>query len=329
MKKIIIDIFGADAGQEVILLGAAAALKQDPELHLLLVGKQEEILPVMTREEISPERYTLCHAADVIGAEEPPSCVFRGREQSSLVMALRLLKENPDCLALLSPGSTGALLVGSIVHLGLLPGLKQPALCSALPCSGRELLCLVDCGANMDTRPKDLARFALMGDAYMKCLCAMETPRVGLMNVGTEPGKGDERTKEVYQLLQELPLHFIGNIEGSDMVSDTADVIVADGFVGNVLLKNTEAVGKAALALVEAQIKLAPSEALYALHRELLRRYEFNNRGGATFLGTKKTVIKMHGCATAQTVVACVGQALRLSDAGFIGKLQEALQNEA
>ena len=141
MKKIIIDIFGADAGQEVILRGAAAALKKDPELHLVLVGKEAEILPAMEAEEIPAQRYTLKHAEDVIGAEEAPSCVFRGRENSSLVMALRLLKEDPDALALLSPGSTGALLVGSIVHLGLLPGLKQPALCSALPCSGREFLC--------------------------------------------------------------------------------------------------------------------------------------------------------------------------------------------
>lgn len=327
MKKIIIDIFGADAGQEVILRGAAAALKQDLQLHLVLVGKQEEILPVMEAEEISADRYTLKHAEDVIGVEEQPACVFRGREKSSLVMALRLLKEDPDALALLSPGSTGALLVGSIVHLGLLPGLKQPALCSALPCSGREYLCLVDCGANVDARPKDLVRFARMGDAFMKCLCGMESPRVGLMNVGTEPGKGDEKTKEVYQLLQEQPLNFIGNIEGSDMVSDVADVIVADGFVGNVLLKNTEAVGKAALALVEEQMKKAPSEALSALHKELLYRYDFNNRGGATFLGTKKTVVKMHGCATAQTVVACIHQALRLTDAGFISQLEKALQN--
>lgn len=327
MKKIIIDIFGADAGQEVILRGAAAALKKDPELHLVLVGKETEILPAMEAEEIPTGRYTLKHAEDVIGAEEPPSCVFRGRENSSLVMALRLLKEDPDALALLSPGSTGALLVGSIVHLGLLPGLKQPALCSALPCSGREFLCLVDCGANMDTRPKDQVRFARMGDAFMKCLCGMESPRVGLMNVGTEPGKGDERTKEVYNLLKEQSLNFIGNIEGSDMVSDVADVIVADGFVGNVLLKNTEAVGKAALALVEEQMKLAPSEALSALHKELLYRYDFNNRGGAIFLGTKKPIIKMHGCATAQTVVACVDQALRLAEADFIGKLSQALEN--
>lgn len=327
MKKIIIDIFGADAGQEVILRGAAAALKQDLQLHLVLVGKQEEILPVMEAEKISADRYTLKHAEDVIGVEEQPACVFRGRERSSLVMALRLLKEDPDALALLSPGSTGALLVGSIVHLGLLPGLKQPALCSALPCSGREFLCLVDCGANVDAKPKDLVRFARMGDAFMKCLCGMENPRVGLMNVGAEPGKGDEKTKEVYQLLKEQPLNFIGNIEGSDMVSDVADVIVADGFVGNVLLKNTEAVGKAALTMVEEQMKKAPSEALSALHEELLARYDFNNRGGATFLGTRKTVVKMHGCATAQTVVACIHQALRLTNADFISQLEKALQS--
>lgn len=327
MKKIIIDIFGADAGQEIILRGAAAALKQNPQLHLVLVGRQEEILPVMEAETISADRYTLKHAEDVIGVEEQPACVFRGREKSSLVMALRLLKEDPDALALLSPGSTGALLVGSIIHLGLLPGLKQPALCSALPCSGREFLCLVDCGANVDAKPKDLVRFARMGDAFMKCLCGMENPRVGLMNVGTEPGKGDEKTKEVYQLLKEQPLNFIGNIEGSDMVSDVADVIVADGFVGNVLLKNTEAVGKAALTLVEEQMKKAPSEALSALYGELLARYDFNNRGGATFLGTKKTVVKMHGCATAQTVVACIHQALRLTDADFISQLEKALQS--
>lgn len=327
--KIIVDIYGADAGPRPILLGVADAMEEMEQLHPVFVGSEGLIREVMDSCGIAAHRYTVLHTECYVGIEDDPSSVFSGRENTSMVMALRHLKEQEDCMALLSPGNTGALLVGSVVHLGILPGLKRPALCSALPCSGRELLCLVDCGANLDCKSKDLAQFALMGSEFIRALCGIERPRVGLMSVGREDCKGNAQTLETFALLKQLPLNFVGNVEGNDMISDYADVIVADGFVGNALLKNTEAVGLSAVALIDRQLAGATAqqqEALLSLRQELCRRYELNARGGATFLGPKKTVIKMHGCATRETPYACIRQAQRLEKAQFIRRLEQVLK---
>lgn len=327
--KLIVDIYGADAGPVPIIQGIAHALEEIKELEVVFVGQEELIRKTIAPFGLSEERFSILHTEEFVGMEEDPKAVFSGRENTSMVMALRHLKENEDCFGLLSPGNTGSLMVGSVVHLGTLPGIRMPALCGALPCSGRDQLCLVDCGANLDCRAKDLARFALMGSTFIHCLRGIETPRVGLMSVGREDCKGNALTKEAFELLKELPLNFIGNMEGSDMISDVADVIVTDGFVGNVLLKNTEAVGLSAVELIEEELQNtseAEKPALLRLKEKLLDRYALNARGGATFLGPKKTVIKMHGCANADTAYACVLQAYRLEKANFIEALSNSIK---
>lgn len=327
--KLIVDIYGADAGPVPIVQGVARGMEELEELHPVFVGEEACIRAALAPWNFSPTRYSVIHTTDFVAPEDEAASVFRGREQTSLVMALRCLKEDPEAIALLSPGNTGALLVGSMVHLGLIDGVKAPILSSALPCSGDRLMCLVDCGASMDCKPKDLARFALMGSSFIRCLCGIRQPRVGLMSVGREDQKGTALTLEAFRLLQELPIHFIGNLEGSDMVTDQADVIVTDGFVGNVLLKNTEAVGADAIKLVDAALEAASEgekALLLTLRQKLQEKYDFNARGGATFLGTKKPVIKMHGCATRDTAYACVMQALRLKQADFISDLERTLQ---
>ena len=326
--KLIVDIYGADAGPVPIIQGIARAMEEIGELQVVFVGQEALIRQTMEPYAFSAERWSILHTEEFVGMEEDPKAVFSGRENTSMVMALRYLKENEDCFGLLSPGNTGSLMVGSVVHLGTLPGIRMPVLCGALPCSGRDQLCLVDCGANLDCRAKDLARFALMGSTFIRCLRGIENPRVGLMSVGREDCKGNALTREAFALLRELPINFIGNVEGSDMISDVADVIVADGFVGNVLLKNTESVGLSAVALIEEELQgasEAAKPALLRLREKLLDRYALNERGGATFLGPKKTVIKMHGCANADTAYAGVLQAYRLEKADFITALSEKL----
>lgn len=326
--KLIVDIYGADAGPVPIIQGIARAMNELSDLQIVFVGQEELIRRTLAPWQLA-ERFTVLHTEEFVGIEEDPKAVFSGRENTSMVMALRHLKGNEDCNGLLSPGNTGSLMVGSMVHLGTLPGVKMPALCGALPCSGRDQLCLVDCGANMDCRPKDLARFALMGSTFIRCLRGIENPRVGLMSVGREDCKGNALTRETFELIRELPVNFIGNIEGSDMISDVADVVVTDGFVGNVILKNIESVGLSAVQLIDEELKSATQAekpALLRVREALCERYELNARGGATFLGPKKTVIKMHGCATADTAYACVMQAYRLEKAGFIAALAEVLK---
>lgn len=326
MIKLVVDIYGADQGVEPIVLGVAKALNNNVEFFPVMVGEAAVIAPLMQSAGISNDRYEVVDTDKFITNNDQPTCVFGGCDDTSLVMAYNRLKADDECVAMLSAGNTGAMLVGSICRLGLLPGLKFPALCSALPCNGENLLILVDCGANVDCTANDLVRFAKMGDVFSRCYCGLQSPRVGLMSVGREPQKGNNLTREAFQKISELPIHFIGNVEGSDMVSGYADVIVADGFSGNILLKNTEAVGKAAAEIVEKIAGEIDPQLTEKIKTRLFETFDFNARGAATFLGPKKTVLKMHGCANEDTVVASIEQLLRLEAADFRKALKEACE---
>lgn len=325
MLKIVIDIYGADAGVEPIVLGVAKALKKGVEFFPVMVGDAATVTRLLGNAGISPDRYETVDTDKFITNNDPPTCVFGDRDDSSVVLAYERLKRDDECVAMLSAGSTGALLVGSICRLGLLPGLKFPALCSALPCAGEKLICLVDCGANIDCTAADLARFAKMGNVFSRCFCGIEEPRVGLMSVGREPQKGNALTREAFEKLSALPLKFIGNLEGGDLTSGYADVVVTDGFSGNILLKNTEAVGKAAMETVERAGVGADPQLIAQIKQALFERFDFNSQGAATFLGPKKTVVKMHGCANEDTTVASIEQILKLEAAGFTAAMQKAL----
>lgn len=328
MLKLVIDVYGADAGIQPVVLGVAKALKKNIPFFPVMVGDEPSITALMDAGGIDRSRYEIVHTDRFITNDDPPTCVFGGKDDTSLVMAYNRLKNDEQCVALLSAGNTGALLVGSICRLGLLPGLKSPALCSALPCAGDNLLILVDCGACVDCTAGDLVRFAKMGDAFSRCYCQLENPRIGLMSVGREPQKGNALTREAFEKIAKLPINFIGNVEGSDMVSGYADVIVSDGFAGNILLKNTEAVGKAAAAIVEKIGGTIDAELTAKIKKALFDTFDFNARGAATFLGPKKTVVKMHGCANEDTTVASIEQIIRLESANFSQALREAMTEE-
>ncbi len=325
MKKIVVDIYGADAGAVVVVRGVVKAINEHG-VFPVLVGEQGLIDKIMAENNIPHNCYEVIDTDDYITNDEPATCVFGGRDNSSIVLAYERLKNDDECTAMLSSGNTGALLVGSICRLGLLPSIKFPSLCSALPCAGDNLICLVDCGAIIDCTANDLVRFAKMGNVFSKCYCGVENPRVGLMSVGREDAKGSALTLETFKKLKELDINFIGNLEGSDMVSGYADVIVTDGFSGNILLKNTEAVGNKAIQIVESVCKNNPELAV-EIRKALVQSFDFNSRGAATFLGTKKTVVKMHGCANEDTTVASIEQILRLEKSDFSQKIATALSN--
>lgn len=315
MVKIVVDTLGADMGLAPIVNGVAMALSEIPDFFPVLVGPAGASEKILQEAGIDPSRYELVDTAAFIRNEDPPTCIFGGCDDSSMAMAYARLKNDPDCDAMLSAGNTGALLVGSICRLGLLPGLKFPALVSALPCNGENLLCLVDCGANIECTADDLARFARMGNVFARSYCRIDNPRVGLMSVGREPQKGTALVQQAYAKIDALGLNFVGNVEGSDLVSNYADVIVTDGFSGNILLKCAESVGKAAMELAA---KCGAGEPVVEKIRQALwETFDFNSRGGATFLGTRKTVVKMHGAANSRTVVDSIAQILRLEKADF------------
>lgn len=316
MKKIIIDLLGADGGMEPLLQGAVDTLIAYPELHLVLAGPEALIdIPSSLL-----SRIEILNTEDYIRNDEPATVIFNGRDDSSIALSLARLKSDADCIGYISAGNTGAILVGASFRLGLTKGLKTPALSSSLRCENGQRVCLVDCGANVNCTAKDLAQFALLGNAFAKSMYGLEQPRVALLSVGREPGKGNPLTLEAYKLIEQLPINFIGNAEGYDLIRGYADVIVADGYAGNLMLKCVEAAGQTAMQIVKNQMSAAAPEnkAIYESILGGLRPiFDINTKGGATFLGTKKPIIKMHGCAVAETVVSCVEQLLTLNAAGF------------
>ncbi len=331
MKKVVIDIYGADRGEDTVLRGAAEVLLSDNELNCVFVGDEKRVARVMDECNVRADRYETVHTTEKIENTDIPTDIFKGhaKENCSMGLALDALSSDPDTVGLLSAGNTGALLVGSIFRLGLVKGLKMPALSTSLPIKDDgKFVCLVDCGANVDCKAKNLCEFALLGDAFAKSMYGLEQPRVALMSVGREEGKGNALIKEAYQQLKELPVNFIGNVEGNDLFTGHADVIVADGYAGNILLKNAEAVGKYAVAMNEM---LCEKYGICEEFREEMRalfsyRLDFNSNGGATFLGTKKTVIKMHGSANEHTVKACIDQMKLLHSRSFDSRIADAIK---
>lgn len=325
MQKIIVDTLGSDNGSTPIVKGALRALKENPDIFLVFVGNSAEIEPEIAKANVNKTKFEIIHTDKFVPDSALPTCVFRGSDDTSMVMSLEHLKNTDDVVGMISAGNTGALLVGTICRLGLAEGLMSPALATALPCKKDGLVCLVDCGANTDCTAEDLKRFAVMGSAFMQSLMNIESPKVAMMSVGRSSHKGNALVKEAYHLIESLPVNFIGNIEGCDLINSEADVIVTDGFTGNILLKNTEAAGMAAIAVIDSMASDLPEydNIKYALHR----MFAFNDRGGATFLGTKKTVVKMHGCANEETAYSCVNQVVNLESRNFSKKVCEALKS--
>ena len=317
-RKIVIDCFGCDSPEEVIR-GAALAAEKYPGVELILTGEKKSIEDTLGREKSFP-RIRIADAAEVIGNEESPVNAIRRKKDSSLVAALRILKEEEDACAMISAGSTGAVLCGAVMLLGRCEGVERPALASLLPADNGGFVCLADCGANADCRPEQLAAFARHASAYVESL-GVKTPRVGLLSVGTEEGKGNALVKETFPLLKESGLHFIGNVEAKSALSGEVDVIVSDGFSGNVLLKSMEGTAKSVLKRLAAALKKHAPEGsggfIGAAFADVMKTLDFNAQGAAVLLGVKKTVLKAHGSAVAETIVSCVRQILAMQAGGF------------
>ncbi len=322
MKKIIVDTLGGDNGCEPIIRGSLRVLKELPDIGIILVGDESEITGYLS--DVDSDRTEIIHTQQFVADSDLPTKVFKDAEDTSMVMAMKRLKNDSEAVGMVSAGNTGAQLVGSICKVGLIPGLLAPALATALPCKKDGLVCLVDCGANTECSAEDLKRYALMGNTFMQSLTGNPSPKVAMMSVGPSRHKGNALTKEAYGLIEKLPLNFIGNIEGSDLVNSQADVVVTDGFTGNVLLKNTEAAGLAAIEIIDEMGKNLPG--WQEIRNRLHGMFAFNDLGGATFLGARKTMVKMHGCANEDTAYACVKLVLDLESRNFSKKIQSALQ---
>lgn len=328
--KIVVDAFGGDNAPKEIVEGSVLALEKHPDLKLILCGDEKIITKLLNGR--GEGRVEILHAPDVITNDDTPTLAIRSKTNSSLVKAFDVLKENDDVIALVSAGSTGAILTGAIMKIGRIKGISRPALAPILPTklSNKDVL-LIDCGANVDCKPINLQHFALMGSAYYSILYGVDAPRVGLLSNGTEDHKGNELTKEAFPLIKASSVNFIGNVEAREYMSGNVDVMVSEGFAGNVLLKGSEGAVAAVLSLLKHSIKSHLSSKIGALFmrktfKELKNRMDvLGKHGGSPFLGCKKLVMKNHGSSSRINISSSIDQAILLHENKLIEKIETLL----
>ena len=330
MIKILVDCFGGDHCPEAPVAGALAALAANPELYILLTGDEAILKKELEGKAYDPARLEIVHAPEVIGCDEKPTDVVRLKRNSSMMKAIILLRDRDDIAAMVSTGSTGALVTGALVRLGRIPGVIRPAFCPILPTMDGGLVGICDSGANVEVTPAHLRQFAIMASLYMEHVYGVKEPRVALLNVGKEAEKGDDIRRETYGLLQETEsVNFVGNMESRDLLSGSYDVVVADGFSGNVLVKTTEGT---ALELLKKLKGAIFSRTLYKLGALLMKKMfadlkefmNYQNYGGSVLLGTAKVVVKGHGSSKAVAVQKCIEQAYRME----VSRLSERIETE-
>ena len=326
--RIIVDAFGGDNAPVEILKGAAKAVATY-DCDIILTGDEEKIRQAAQENGISLERMEIVHAPDVMTMEDHPKSILREHKESSMAVALRLLSEGKGD-AVVSAGSTGALLMGGTFIVKRIKGVSRPALAPVMPSDDKPFM-LIDCGANADCRPEMLVQFAHMGSIYMSHMYPREGgPRVGLLNVGTEDTKGGELQLATFPLLKESGLNFIGNVEARDVPAGVADVVVADGFSGNVLLKTMEGTIDALMKnlkqsfMSSLRAKIGAALVLPAL-RGMKKKLSTAEYGGAVLLGVNKPVIKAHGNSKADGFCSAIRIASEFAASDAIAQIEAAV----
>lgn len=326
---IIVDIGGCDTPEKMIG-GALAAAKQHPDYRIVIVGDGaliEKYPDIGGASNLFVE-----NAPDVITNDDSPTHAIRQKPNSSLVKAIDILKNNDDAIGLVSGGSTGAVLTAATLLIGRMKGVLRPVLASpGMPTAVEgKALCVADCGANVDSKPEFLAQFALMASAYVKAVFGVANPTVGLLSVGTENKKGDERTKAAFELIKNLPLNFVGNMEARYALTGDYDVIISDGFAGNVLIKSIEGTAKMVMGQVKGAIKSSARSKLGALFMKkelkgLKSRMDYHVYGGAAFLGVNKLVVKTHGSSNEVSTAASINNIIKMYEHNLIDEINRAV----
>ena len=326
--RIIVDAFGGDNAPVEILKGAAKAVATYG-CDIVLTGDEEKIRQAAAENEISLDRMEIVHASDVMTMEDHPKSILREHKDCSMAVALRLLAEGKGD-AVVSAGSTGALLMGGTFIVKRIKGVSRPALAPVMPSDDKPFM-LIDCGANADCRPEMLVQFAHMGSIYMSHMYPREGgPRVGLLNVGTEDTKGGELQLATFPLLKESGLNFIGNVEARDVPAGVADVVVADGFSGNVLLKTLEGTVDMLMKnlkqsfLSSLRTKIGAALVMPGL-RVLKKKLSTSEYGGAVLLGVNKPVIKAHGNSKADGFCSAIRIASEFAASDAIAQIEAAV----
>ena len=331
MIKIAIDAMGGDYAPEQQVKGATIALAKQKDLFLYLCGDKDAVEAELAKYKYDKSRVEIVPTTEIITNEEEPAKAVKSKKDSSTVVAFRLVKEG-KADGVVSSGSTGAVLTAGVLLLGRIKGISRPGLCPGLPNAEGGITLLCDCGANLECKPVNLVHFALMGTAYAKAAYGIENPTVGLLNNGTEDHKGDLMHQEANQLLKEtVGIEYIGNVEGREIMLGGANVVVADGYTGNIAIKSIEGTGKAVGKIIKKEFKRNIFTMLGALIvsgivGKIKKGLDYEKCGGAMMLGLSKVVVKGHGNSKANGFAVCIGQAADAVRGDMVGKISEMLE---
>lgn len=331
MLKIALDAMGGDYAPGEVLKGAFLAVEEF-SVDIILVGPQEQLLAALSASEFKSHwphpRLSIHHAPEVVGMGESPAVSFRKKKESSIQVGLRLVKEG-GADAFVSAGNTGAVMMASTFILGRIANVERPAIASVLPTKTTPFI-LLDIGSSVDCKPEHLAQFATMGNCFSKIMLGVEKPRVALLNIGEEVEKGNQQTQAAFELLQQLPLHFVGNIESKYILSGNVDVVVCDGFVGNTLLKFGEGVTSLFMNFFKTEAKRSVLSMLGLLLlksslKRFIKRYDHEQYGGAPLLGVDGVSIIAHGSSSAVSMKNAIGTAMRSVEGQIVQQISAAL----
>ena len=329
---IAVDAMGSDKAPKPEIEGAILAARHY-DVRVLLVGREEQLRTELAHHPSAANlAIEVVNATEVISMDEKAASAVRGKRDSSMRVGLRLVREG-KAGGFITAGNTGAAMATAKMVLGTLPGVDRPALAAVFPSAKGSATILVDVGANVDCKPHNLEQFAIMGEMYSRSIFNIARPRVGLLSVGEEESKGNDLTKDAYPLLKRLPMNFVGNVEGRDLYNGNADVIVCDGFIGNVALKVSEGLVEAVRALLKESLKSTISSQVGFLlskkaFADFKKRLDYSEYGGAPLLGLKGVCIVGHGSSNANAIKNAIRVAAQFADSKMNAKIEQELTHK-
>lgn len=319
--RIVIDGMGGDNAPLSTVKGAVDAIKEYG-VDLVITGDKETLENEFSKYEFDRSRLEIVHTTEKIENEDKPVKAIRAKKDSSMVVALKMVKDG-YADAIVSAGNTGALLAGGLFVVGRIKGIDRPCLCPAIPNIDRGMTIIADGGANADCKPKNLVEFAAMTDIYAKKVLGIENPRIGLANVGAEEGKGNDLAKKSFEELKTIDINFTGNIEARDVINNVADIIVCDGFTGNILLKSAEGVAISVMKIIKEALMSSTKAKIGALLikdelKNIKSFMDYSEYGGAPLLGVNGGVIKAHGSSDAKAIKNAIRQAIKFAEGNVV-----------
>ncbi|MFA5859268.1 MAG: phosphate acyltransferase PlsX [Elusimicrobiota bacterium] len=329
--KIAVDAMGGDHAPQAIVKGVVQAAEKFGQHTFILVGDETKVEAELNANGYNGNKIEVRNATQVIGMDEHPGRACRQKRDSSIMVATKLVAEGV-AQAVVSAGSSGAQLASALIYLHRLPGISRPAIISPMPTKEGGFSIVLDVGANVDCKPKYLLEFAIMGSMYLKCVYNRESPKVGLLSIGEEDAKGNELTLATFELLKNSKLNFVGNIEGYDILKGKADIIVCDGFVGNVVLKLSEGLAEFLFSFIKSKIVEHPIRAAFAaltlnkVFKDIKKLIDFDEYGGMPLLGINGTSIVCHGKSTPKAIVNAINVAAEFTSKGVNEQIVKLVQ---